>query len=91
MNFLTTGEKEKVASRFVEEYLMLNYCLPDLKHAFKQKKINPEGMKLVRSIYAQIKPFKKDLERAFDFLGDNTKLKSLKLDLEEKRKKYKLV
>jgi hypothetical protein len=91
MNFLTTGEKEKVASRFVEEYLMLNYCLPDLKHAFKQKKINSEGMKLVRSIYAQIKPFKKDLERAFDFLGDNTKLISLKLDLEEKRKKYKLV
>jgi hypothetical protein len=90
MNFLTPNEKRKVASRFVEEYLMLNYCLPDLKHAFNHKKINSEGMRLVRSIYAQIKPFKKDLDNAFDFLGDNNKLMSLKLDLEEKRKKYNL-
>ncbi len=91
MNFLTLNEKRKVASRFVEEYLMLNYCLPDLKHAFKNKKINSEGMKLIRSIYSQIKPFKKDLVRALDFLGDNSKLITLKFDLEEKRKKYKLV
>lgn len=90
MKFLSPGEKEKVASRFVEEYLMLNYCLPDLKHAFKHKKINPEGMKLIRLIYSQIKPFKKDLNQALNFLGDKSKLISLKLDLEEKRKKYHL-
>jgi len=90
LDFLSSAEKEKVASRFVEEFLMLNYCVPDLKHAFKYKKINPEGMKLIRLIYSEIKPFKKDLNAAFKFSGDKSKLISLKLDLEEKRKKYRL-
>lgn len=91
MDFLNESEKEKIASRFIEEYLMLNYCLPDLKHAFKNKKINKDGMKLIKMIYSQIRPFKKDLELAFNFLGDKSKLVTLKLDLEEKRKKYSLI
>jgi len=91
IDFLNESEKEKIASRFIEEYLMLNYCLPDLKHAFKNKKINKDGMKLITMIYSQIKPFKKDLELAFNFLGDKSRLVALKLDLEEKRKKYSLI
>ncbi len=90
MDFLTVSEKEKITSRFVEEYLMLNYCLPDLKHAFKNKKINKDGMKLIKMIYSQIKPFKKDLNAAFKLLGDKSDLIALKIDLEEKRKKYSL-
>lgn len=90
MDFLTVSEKEKITGRFVEEYLMLNYCLPDLEHAFKNKKINKDGMKLIRMIYSQIKPFKKDLNAAFKILGDKSNLIALKLDLEEKRKKYSL-
>lgn len=90
MDFLTAREKEKIASRFVEEYLMLNYCLPDLNHAYRHKKINAEGMKLIRTIYHQIKLFKEDTNTAFNFLEDKSKLINLKLDLEEKRKKYSL-
>jgi hypothetical protein len=90
MDFLNKSEKEKIASRFIEESLMLNYCLPDLEHAYKNKKINKDGMKLIKMVYSQIKPFKKDLDLAFNFLEDKSKLVAFKLNLEEKRKKYAL-
>lgn len=55
----TKEEKVKIKTRLVEEYLMLEYCQQDLKHAFKYKKINKDGWKLIQDIYVLINSYKK--------------------------------
>lgn len=56
-------ETAKIKSRFVEEFWMLEYCYTDLKHAFKNKKINETGMKLIESIYSRIFQYQKAAEK----------------------------
>jgi hypothetical protein len=70
----------------VEEYLMLRYCRNDLLHAFKQGKINAEGMKLIRQIYREVDSF----GPLVNSLKLSPKLKKLERDLENKRQKYQL-
>lgn len=55
----TKDEKNKIKMRLVEEYLMLEYCEKDLKHAFKNKKINKNGWNLIQDIFVVIKNHKK--------------------------------
>ncbi len=61
----TTAEKAKIKTRLVEEYLMLEYCYFDLKHAFKNKKINKEGWVLIQNVYTQISNYKKIASETF--------------------------
>lgn len=44
---LNESEKEKAQLRFVEEFLMLQFCDSQLDHAFKQGKVTKDGMNLV--------------------------------------------
>ncbi|MCK6595906.1 MAG: HEXXH motif-containing putative peptide modification protein [Bacteriovoracaceae bacterium] len=55
----TKEEKIKIKTRLVEEYLMLEYCSQDLKHAFKNKKINKDGWKLIQDVYTLINSYQK--------------------------------
>lgn len=57
----TKDEKIKIKTRFIEEFLMLEYCEKDLKHAFKNKKINKNGWALIQELYQLIKNYKHDV------------------------------
>ncbi len=83
-------ERRKVTLRFLEEYLMLEYCHSDLKHAFKNKKITKDGWHLISQIYSELKKFKVELDRASTFIGNDPKLHELKIELVKKRKIYSL-
>lgn len=58
-NEFTKDEKLKIKTRLVEEFLMLEYCEKDLKHAYKNKKITKSGWILIQDSIALIKNYKK--------------------------------
>ncbi len=86
-------EKIKFKTRLVEEYLMLEFCFHDLKHAFKNKKINKDGWRLIQDIYEIITSYKKDAQTALSELKDLdrnkfTHLEDLALHLKNMRETY---
>lgn len=60
---LTKEEMEKVQLRFVEEFIMLNFCHTQLDKAFKLDKILPAGMELVKQTKAIIEAQKNFVEQ----------------------------
>lgn len=89
-------EKAKIKRRFLEEYFMLEFCRPDIQHAFKNKRINKEGNQLINMIYDRIGAFKKDVPLVLESLksldlASHQKVISLKNELSEARAHYKLV
>jgi len=88
---LSEEEKEKIKTRFVEEYYMLTYCYPDLEHAFKNDKINQDGMELINQIFERVRSYDEKIEKVRSSLKDDSHLQALVIDLKEKRKKYELI
>ena len=41
---------------------MLNYCRPDFTHAFKNKRVNKDGLGLINATYERIDAYKKTVE-----------------------------
>ena len=92
----TKDEKIKIKTRFLEEYFMLDYCRPDFTHAFKNKRVNKEGLSLITSTYERIDAYKKTVDSVLKELKiiDNKafeKISNLKIELSEARSHYKLV
>lgn len=92
----TTEEKAKIKLRFLEEYFMLEYCRPDLAHAFKNKRVTKEGNQLIGMIYEKISAYKKDAESLLNELKSqdaekHQKIINLRNDLAKSRAHYKLV
>lgn len=89
-------EKIKIKYRFLEEYFMLEYCRPDLAHAFKNKRVTKDGNQLICMIYERVAAYKKDVEVALKELKalDSEKhqaILNLKDELVKTRAHYKLV
>ncbi len=47
-------EQKKIVDRFLEEFLMIQYCKPDLEYAFENGLITNKGMELMSEIYKQV-------------------------------------
>jgi hypothetical protein len=89
-------ERIKIKTRFLEEYYMLDYCRPDFTHAFKNKRVNKDGLALINDTYARIDAYKKTVDSVLKELEDLDKdafikISSLKKELSEARSHYKLV
>ena len=72
------------------------YTLITLKHAFKEKKINKDGMKLIDSTYARIDAYKTQVEETLKILSDldsktYQEVLELKNHLSQTRAHYKLI
>ncbi|MBC7427545.1 MAG: hypothetical protein H7336_02965 [Bacteriovorax sp.] len=92
----TKDEKIKIKTRFLEEYYMLDYCRPDFTHAFKNKRLNKEGLTLINSIYERIDAYKKTVDSVLAELKTtdsqaSAKISTLKKELSQARGHYKLV
>lgn len=95
LNF-TKDEKIKIKQRFLEEFYMLDYCKPDLAHAFKNKRVTKEGNLLINMIYEKIGSYKKDVESTLASLKSldakkHQEVLKLKEELIKTRAHYKLV
>ncbi len=91
----TKAEKTKIKVRFLEEYLMLNYCKPDFTHAFKNKRVNKEGLALINSIYARIDLYSKEFDKVLAELKQldqtaTSQIETLKKELAKTRSHYQL-
>lgn len=92
----TANEKAKIKHRFLEEYYMLEYCRPDLAHAFKNKRVTKEGHQLINMIYERVAAYKKDVENGLKELKSldaekHQAVQKLKEELVKTRAHYKLV
>jgi hypothetical protein len=90
------NEKIKIYSRFIEEFYMLSYCRQDFDHAFKNKRVNKDGLNLINSIYNRIDSYKVSVEKALvelKTMDSDSYLKITKLiqDLSKARSHYKLI
>ena len=75
---------------------MLDYCRPDFTHAFKNKRVNKEGLALINATYERIDAYKKMVDAALKNLEalDTeafVKISTLKKELGETRSHYKLI
>lgn len=92
----TKVETIKIKKRFLEEYFMLDYCRLDLKHAFKNKKVNKDGMVLVDASYARIDAYALNVESTLKELKELdlnafNEVSELKKHLDQTRTHYKLI
>ena len=83
-------EKEKMAWRTLEEYLMLSYTFEDLKWARKKKLISPDGWELIEQQQAYLKKFAPKLKKIEGLLGQHKKdYLNLKKTLKTAQKKFR--
>lgn len=92
----TKDEKIKIKTRFLEEYYMLDYCRADFTHAFKNKRVNKDGLALINATYERIDAYKKTVESVLHELEGIDieafgKISALKKELGQARSHYKLV
>jgi hypothetical protein len=92
----TKEEKIKIKQRFIEEYYMLEFCRTDLKHAFKNKRVNKDGNQLINMIYDRISAYEKDTIVVLKNLNKlspekHAEMLSFIKGLNETRAHYKLV
>lgn len=92
----TKEEQVKIKQRFLEEFFMLEYCKPDLGHAYKNKRVTKEGIQLINMVYEKIAAYKKDVDSTMAELKklDAKKYQEiieLKEELVKTRSHYKLV
>lgn len=92
----TKEERVKIKYRFLEEFFMLEYCRPDLVHAYKNKRVNKEGNELINMIYDRINAYKKDTNSVLEKLKaldakKHNELLEVKNELTKARAHYKLV
>ncbi len=89
-------EKIKIKQRFLEEFFMLEYCRPDLQHAYKNKRITKDGNQLINMIYDRINAYRKDVDGVMIKLKELDSKKyqevlELKNELAKTRSHYKLI
>ncbi len=91
-DFLNSKEMEKARVRFCEEYLMLDYCWPDLLDAKEQEKMEKEGMEIIQPIQDHIDSLKGKFDKIYLMLenGNKRKIDDLRTVLKEERKKNNL-
>ena len=92
----TKAEKVKIKQRFLEEYFMLDYCRPDLVHAFKNKRVTKEGNQLINMVLERVSFYKMEVTPIMNELKDldaeaYKKVVALKEELTQTRAHYKLV
>ena len=92
----TKAEKVKIKQRFLEEYFMLDYCRPDLVHAFKNKRITKEGNQLINMVLERVTFYKMEVAPIMNDLKEldgeaYKKIVALKEELTQTRAHYKLV
>lgn len=92
----TKNEEIKIKTRFLEEFFMLDYCRLDFDHAYKTKRVNKDGLNLIKSTYDRIDTYKKTAESMLADLKNThpasfEKINSLKKELSEARSHYKLI
>lgn len=92
----TQAQVIKIQIRFLEEYYMLNYCMPDLKHAFKNKKITKTGNDLILDIFKRISSYSAAVTSIETGLKNTSKsqydhIQSLKADLKKARELNKII
>lgn len=92
----TKDQRIKIKQRFLEEFYMLEYCKPDLAHAFKNKRINKDGYQLIGMIYDRISAYQKEVSSVLEKLKSldakkYSEIKTLKHELEQTRAHYNLV
>lgn len=92
----TKAEKVKIKVRFLEEYFMLDYCRPDLVHAYKNKRVTKEGNQLINMVLdrvafnkIEVAPIMNQL-KALDSSA-HSQIVALKEELSKTRAHYKLV
>lgn len=87
------AEREKVKFRMVEEFHMLNYCLPDLDHAYSEEKITAPGMELIDQIKGHILSVQDDVLKTESLLIEESrkKIESLKEVLSNQRNDSKKI
>ncbi|WP_127715631.1 HEXXH motif-containing putative peptide modification protein [Halobacteriovorax sp. HLS] len=83
-------QKNKISRRFVEEYLMLEYCFTDLKHAYENDKVTDFGNDLINGVIKIIKSYKSDVQDTINNLDKENSLivSELIATLKEKRQHY---
>ena len=88
----TDDQKEKVSRRFIEEYHMLNYCIKDLGHAFRNEKVTKLGNDLIKVIIELIKSHSDEASKAYSNLTEESKkyIDDLTKNLKDKRSHYTL-
>lgn len=85
------AQKEKIMGRFLEEFIMLDFCYGQLCQAHEQGKILPEGMDLVNEVQAVLEQERAQVEAILNGpLPQATKLQldQLKIELDQAKKKY---
>ena len=92
----TKAEKVKIKQRFLEEYFMLDYCRPDLVHAFKNKRVTKEGNQLINMVLERVSFYKMEVTPIMNELKEldaeaYKKVVALKEELNQTRAHYKLV
>ncbi len=92
----TKDEQVKIKKRFLEEFYMLDYCKPDLAHAFKNKRVTKEGNQLINMVYERIGAYKKESDSVLESLKaldskTHKEISELKAELAKTRAHYKLV
>lgn len=90
------AEQVKIKVRFLEEYFMLEYCRPDLAHAFKNKRVTKEGNQLINMVLdrvalnkIEVAPIMNQL-KALDSKA-HSEIIAFKEELAKTRAHYKLV
>lgn len=88
----TQEQVEKIQFRLLEEYLMLHYCIPDLEHGLKTKKITETGYSIITDLIDCIKDFEPEFNKLFEQLNPEIQkiIRKLSILLIQKREKYKL-
>lgn len=90
-NELDQRQKEKVLTRFLEEFIMLDFCNSQLDHAFELEKILDEGMELVKEVRAVLESERSYVEKilASDLPKEvRAHLDALSTSLAEAKKQY---
>lgn len=90
------AEKIKIKQRFLEEYFMLEYCRPDLEHAYKNKRITKEGRQLINMVMERVAVNKIEVAPIMNQLKSldasaHAQIVALKEELTQTRAHYKLV
>lgn len=84
------AQKDKIQLRFIEEFLMLDFCYEQLKKAHTMGKILDEGMELVEEVQSVLNQERSQIETALNNATGPLKqqLQELQEHLQNAKKKY---
>ena len=83
----------KCHKRFSEEFIMIQFCLPQCDRAFELEKINEKGMDVLKTVYTAIETYGEDFKKSKSLLQNEApellkEVEELESFLEENKKSY---